>query len=113
MDYDVYGRIRICEDEKVEDVVTHVTEELEKYRAKVFEWTGIKTSFKPFLEPGGIYLPSEEEKAKFGLLECVLEDGRKFLLSLEPWKAEYWSIAGGQLWYMGSLLGRIVIVRGI
>ena len=116
MDYDVYGRIRTCEDEKVEDIVDRVTEELAKYRATAFEWTGIeglKTPLKPFLEPGGIYLPSEEEKAKFGLLECVLEGGRRFVLSLEPWKAEYWSISGGMLWYMGDCKGRIQIISGV
>ena len=113
MDYDVYGRIRTCEDERVEDIVDRVTDELAKYKAKAFEWTGFKTPLRPFLEPEAIYLPSEEEKAKFGLLEFVLEDGRRFVLSLEPWKSEYWSIAGGQLWYMGTLFGRIVKIRGL
>lgn len=114
MKYDYYGRaIPETAEEEAEtarlarDTIARAMEEYKKLHDTLYESIGLEPLIKPLMSTGRVIIPPEEENPKYPEIRCVLEDDTEFVISLEPCRAEFWTICGGKLWYMGVCKGRI------
>ena len=114
MKYDYYGRaIPETAEEEAEsarlarEAVARGIEEYKKMHDTLYETIGLEPLIRPLMSTGRVIIPSEEEIPKYPEITCILEDGEEFVISLEPHRAEFWTICGGKLWYMGVCKGRI------